>query len=618
MDVQGYLESKQWKVRRSAGEYQTQCPFCGDTNKYGHLYVNQEHGAFICFKCDEKGSFYELQVKLGDTPIPAAKLTADKWAVWQDVTNICQDALLESNEALHYLRNVRGLSPDTIGRYRLGWAPRDIMDRMLSRWKLSDLSHAGLVSDRNAPLFWDRVTIPYLQGDHVVGLRAKDIRGGILQVKDSDIRLFGSENARDQAEVYVCEGELDAMFLSQMGYPAVGVPGAMNYQEHWNSVFDKARRIFIVFDSDEAGHKGAVKTRETIGPRGRIVELPVPEEQVTTDITEYFLRDLHEKVDFAFLIDKHRGQRLFSYIEGLRERDDLYAKQGLKLGWIDFDLAIEPGLLPGQVVTVLAKTGAGKTGLVTQVCHNLSGWSNFKGDRGGPGVPVLLVSLEQTKAEISNRLQRIGNFYNVHASPEEVDSWHQKLRICDENRIPSGDLPLLFEEFVEEVGEPPGILIVDYLGYWARSFKGSGRYEQTSDAIMELKRYAKELGVPILTPHQVSRIGSKNRIEMDFARDSGVVEETSDFMLSLFRPLTEEGEDDVRRKADVRMEILKSRHGSVGRQIMLNWAPYSLALVARGGEEERKVMTEWTLLDTQVPYEEVLKYHKGLRTINAR
>lgn len=621
MDIQSYMESKGWKVRHSAGELQTQCPFCDDTNKYGHLYVNQEHGAFICFKCDEKGSFASLQVKLGDTPAPAALLTADKWAVWEDLVTMSQDALIESAEALHYLRKVRGLSPETIHDYRLGWAPKDWMDRMLKRWKITDLTKAGLVTDRNYPMFWDRVTIPYVQGENVVGLRAKEINGNILQVKDSDLRLFGVDNVRDQAEIYICEGELDAIYLSQLGYPACGVPGAMNYQEHWTSFFEKARRVYVIMDSDEAGHKGAVKTREAIGVRAKIVELPVPEGESTTDITEYFLRDGHEKNDFAYLIDQHRGQRLFSYIEGIRERDDLFGKKGLELGWGDFDRNIFPGLFPGQVVTVLARTGAGKTGLVTQICHNLSSWTNFKQDRGGPGLPVLLISLEQTKAEISNRLQRIGQFHNTGASPEQIDSWHSKLRICDENRIPSGDLPLLVEEFVEDVGEPPRLLIVDYLGYWAKAFKASSRYEQTSDAIMELKRYAKELQVPVVTPHQVSRISrGSQKIEMDFARDSGVVEETSDFMLSLFKYKVADEEEgvDIYRRATITMQILKSRHGNVGREISLLWAPYSLALVEAGGPKSRAVAIEQEMLSQQASYEDVMQVHRGIRAFSGR
>lgn len=610
--VEGYLQSKGWKLRHAAGELQSPCPFCGDTNKYGHLYVNPDTGAWICFRCDERGSFNDLQVKLGDPPEPLEAGYTDRQAVWADVVRISMEE--RPPQFYEYLHDQRGLTDETIDRYRLGWAPRNLQDRLLERWKMRDLEQAGLLGEHNYPLFWDRVMIPYYQGGRLVSLRGKQIGGGMLQVKDADLRLFGGDDLEGHKDVYLCEGEFDAMLLNQMGYAAAGLPGAMSYQELWGNQFSGATRIFVCLDADDAGRKGALRVKDHLGNKVRVVELPVPEGADSTDITEYFLRDGHTKDDFDGLIDQYRTQRLYSFMDGLREHEEMLEKEGLRIGFPDLDYAIEPGLLPGQLVTVLARTGAGKTGFVTTVCHNMSGWTNFKGDEGGPNLPVLLLSLEQTKAEISNRLQRIAGLYNIYAKPEEIDGWYSKLRVCDENRIPSGDVRAIVDEFVDDVGELPRLMVVDYLGYWARGFKGS-KYEQTSDAVMELKHYAKELGVTIIAPHQVSRLSrGSQRIEMDFARDSGVVEETSDFVFSLFRSKQDDEEDaDVRRQADVRLEILKSRHGSVGRQVMLYWAPYSLALISRSDKRERAVLAEWHMQNNQFPYGEVVQFHKGLR-----
>jgi KaiC/GvpD/RAD55 family RecA-like ATPase len=614
VEVEAYLKSKNWNLRKAPGEHQTQCPFCGDKNKAGHLYVNRDHGAFMCHRCGESGSFYDLQVKLGDRPEPAIKDMADKWAVWSDVVVECQDALLEAPEALAYLRERRGLRAETIGKYKLGWAPKDLMDRLLKRWTLGDLRHAGLVADNNYPIFWDRLLVPYFQRDHVVTLRGKALGGNMLQAKDTSIHLFGVDNVRGHSEVYICEGELDAMYLDQLGYPACAIPGALNFQEHWATWFDDAKRIFVVLDADEAGRKGATKIQTLLGRRARIVEFPVPHGQETTDVTEYFLRDLHTKDDFEQLIDRARGQRLFTFKEGIIERDDLLTREGLRLGWPDLDYAISPGLLPGQIVTVLAKTGAGKTAFLTQVIHNLSSWSTYDDSDGGPGIPVLFLSLEQTKAEIMTRLERTAGLFNSSADADEIDRWYCKLRICDENKIPSTDVPHLIDEFIDDVGEPPRMVIVDYMGYWARAFKAKSKYEQVSEAVMELKRLAKDFGTTVLSPHQVSRLGRVGqRLEMDFARDSGVVEETSDFVFSLYRPGEGEEEEDAQRRMDVRLEILKSRHGNVGKQVLMAWAPYSLALVPRGGRMEKSVKAEWILKDAQADYGEVLRFHKGLR-----
>lgn len=611
-----YLQAKGFKLRAAPGEHQTQCPFCGDKNRYGHLYVNRDHGAFICHKCGSKGSFYELQVMLGDKPEPYARELAHKSRVWDDLLDIATEGLLDSPEANEYLRVKRGLNSHSIAKYRLGWADKDWMGRLLERWNLAELKNAGLITEKNGknyPLFWDCVLIPYFQRDVVVTLRAKNIETGmILQVKDTGTHLFGVDNLRGHKEVVMCEGELDAIFLDQQGYNVCALPGAMSYQPQWSTWLEAAKRVFVVLDADEAGQKGAVKVEEALGKKARIIDLPVPDEETTTDITEYFLRDGHTKDDFQALLDENRGHRLFDFAEGLKERDELRVLQGLPLGWKDLDLALLPGLLPGQVVTVLAKTGEGKSAFLTQVAHNLSGWANFKGDQHGPAIPTLLLSLEQTKGEMANRLERVGRIYNPSIPAPEMADWYHNFMICDENRIPPGDLPGLVEEFIDRVGEPPRVVLVDYLGYWAKSFQGKDRYHQTSDAIMELKRFAKELGVVIITPHQVSREGKVGqRLDMDNARDAGTVEETSDFVLSLYRPQAGKEDDDQvdsLQRAEVRLEILKSRHGNKGRHIQMLWTPYSLAMVGRG-DMDKKVRIEWTMYDNQALYEDVLAVH---------
>lgn len=627
MTPETYLRRKGFSLRKAPGEHQTQCPFCGDKNKAGHLYVNREHGAFYCHRCGESGSFFKLQEKLGDRPEPMSKALSQKWDVWDAAVDICQDALLQNKDMLDYLKNIRRLKPKTIGKYRLGFAPDDLIERLKDKvdgpgFQHSDLKHAGLFSEKGHPLFFNRLIIPYMQRDRVVTLRGKYIGSNTLQAKDTSIMLYGADNVRGHAEVYVCEGELDAMYLDQLGYPACAIPGALSWQEHWNWWFDDVRRVFIVLDADKAGHEGALKIQHHLGRKARIIDLPVPDGEKSTDVSEYFIRDGYTTGDFDDLISEMRGQRLYSLEESLEERDILRTKQGLQTGWAQLDRAIHPGLLPGQIVTILAKTGAGKTALLTQLNHNLSSWQPLDKTTTGPSIPTLVLSLEQTKAEIGERLQRIGTLFNPWADRQELSQWYSKVLICDENRIPATDIPLLLEEFVEEVGIEPRLVVVDYLGYWSRAFKAKSKYEQVSEAIMELKQIAKANGVAIIAPHQVSRAGrAGQRLELDFARDSGVVEETSDFVFSMFRPeISEDEMDDAswQQKSEVKIEVLKSRHGAVGRTFTFYWAPYSLALVERDTDPivTRRIETEWKCQDMEMLYDDVKLIHQGQKWLH--
>lgn len=536
---------------------------------------------------------------------------------------VCQDALLDYPHMVKYLMEDRGLNADTIGKYRLGYMGGDFVSAMRDRgYKLGDLREAGLVGENsNHPLFVDRLVIPYINRENVITLRGKKIGGNMLQARGISLSLFGSDNIRSyEGDVYICEGEIDTMYLDQLGYVVCGIPGADTFKEEWVSWFENARRVFVLLDADDAGRKGADKIKSMLGAKTRVVELPVPDGEDSTDIQDYFLRDGYSTEDFDKLIEAYRGTRLFTVGDALIDRAEMLTAQGLQLGWKDLDHWIHPGILPGQVMVVLAKTGVGKTAWVSQVLHNLSEYFVFQNhdhEAVGPGIPTLMLSLEQTKGELVERMWRISRLYDPWMTDAQFKFAYKAIRLNDENRIPPGDLRILIEEYAEDVGVMPQLLVLDYLGYWARSFKAKSRYEQVSDAIMELKAMAKEFKVPIIVPHQVSRGGRRGeRLELDFARDSGVVEETADFAFSLWAPHTKEDREDqqtgVLDRADVRLEILKSRHGGVGRETRMLWAPASLALPPAGDNWFKKlVLKEYEWVDQGKLYAEVHKLHRG-------
>lgn len=547
--------------------------------------------------------------------------TQARWRVFHHTVEVCQDILLDYPDVLEYLMKERGLSADTIGKYRLGFMGRGYLDAMKKRgFSLADLREAGLVAeDGNALTMSNRVIIPYFDGDDVVTIRGKQIGGNVLNARGVSLTLFGVNNVRGKEEAFICEGEMDTMLADQLGYAACGVPGADTFQKVWASSLAEAKRVIVLLDSDDAGDNGAAKIIEELGSRAVRVRLPVPEGEKSTDLTEYLLRDGQQLKDLQELVAAAFPRRLFTIEEALAERDEMLTLKGIELGWKDLDHWINPGLLPGQVAVVLAKTGVGKTAWLTQVLHNLSAYWVFKDHefrQVGPDLPMLVLSLEQTKAELVERMRRIANFYNPWISREQFIQAYRNVRVNDENKIPPEDLEPIFEEYAEDVGTSPRLVVLDYLGYWARAFKAGSRYEQVSDAIMELKAIAKQYHVVVLVPHQVSRTGRRGeRLELDFARDSGVVEETADHTFSLWAPHgNREDTNDPKtaeERADVRLEILKSRHGGVGRETRMVWAPASLALPPAGDRLLRDAaLKEYELLDRGLLYEQIHQWHR--------
>jgi hypothetical protein len=238
---------------------------------------------------------------------------------------------------------------------------------------------------------------------------------------------------------------------------------------------------------------------------------------------------------------------------------------------------LDLSMRPKQLMVLLARTGHGKTTWIVNTMHRMA--------LAEPDLRFLFVSLEQTRGEWFDRAYRLCSFSDRELSMDRVvEFWTPRLRLVDSNRLGEAALVEMIEQTTEELGARP-VVFLDYLGYWAQSFPGDA-YHRTSDAVMSLKAIAKHCEVAIVTPHQVSReTGSAGRPSADRARDSGKVNETADFLLTLWYPDMEltptiDGADE--RTGQVHIYIDKSRTGGVGRTITYQMAPLSLALVPPG------------------------------------
>jgi replicative DNA helicase len=223
-------------------------------------------------------------------------------------------------------------------------------------------------------------------------------------------------------------------------------------------------------------------------------------------------------------------------------------------------------------MVVVAKTGSGKSIWLLNMFERICTVQ--------PDKKILFVSLEQTRGEWWERARRIYRFFHPGATDADAANfWRPRLFIDDRNRVNEDQLLGLIEDFKYETGQKPDLIGVDYLGYWARSFKGMP-YERTSDAIMSLKAIAKDQRIPIIVPHQVSRmVMHGTEPALDSLRDSGVTEETADFVFVLWGEDTMSGKSIEDRTGELHLKILKSRHGGSGHRDSFAFAPLSLAIV---------------------------------------
>jgi len=269
----------------------------------------------------------------------------------------------------------------------------------------------------------------------------------------------------------------------------------------------------------------------------------------------------------------------------------------LKFGWAKTD-ATTRGMRMGDVIQMIASTGVGKTMWAQNLMVNLVNQY--------PTLPIMFYSLEQTGVMAFER------FAMMEGSLEskQVEGWYKnadkKIQeklvetmrsfsknyknfvVVDESGIDMKKLEqYTLQAGMLTFGAPVKVVVIDYLGYLQG--EGGDMYHKVSVISKQLKELAKKLNCIVISLHQVSKIGKTggDPIEGYMARDSGVVQESADIMISAWRPELKEDLSDEEKKdlEGVYMtKIVKNRYGEVGRKIEFFFQKRYLKLLEKRDE----------------------------------
>ncbi|WP_439671452.1 SF4 helicase domain-containing protein [Cupriavidus necator] len=257
-----------------------------------------------------------------------------------------------AGRVLEYLMTERKLSPETIQAFKVGASKDD-----------------------------DTIIFPYLRGGELVNVKhlalQRDPAGKkkTWQAADAEPCLFGWDLIADDAKaVLITEGELDAMSLYQYGLGALSInQGAGNHQ--WiDSDFDRLERfqeIFLWFDNDEPGQKGAKEVANRLGlDRCRIVRFHLKDanealQQGTTIDEISAALDSAERIEPADLRtpDAYLNEVLALFHDGPVNQS------GATMPWPAW--ADRVRLRPGELSIWTGISGHGKSDLLGQVVINL-------------------------------------------------------------------------------------------------------------------------------------------------------------------------------------------------------------------------------------------------------
>jgi replicative DNA helicase len=258
-----------------------------------------------------------------------------------------------------------------------------------------------------------------------------------------------------------------------------------------------------------------------------------------------------------------------------------YEPVRLGFGTIDAELR---GISPGQVCAVAARTAVGKTWLLGTIAQNIT---------ARPDVGCLTLSLEMPGAEW---LERDFAMW-ADVAPEQVEEWARQgelgkhaagfldrmsnARVIEEG-IALNELVAAIEQTRATLTVPLRAVLIDYLGLLNAT--GRDAYERASAVAKGMKKVAKATRLPIVVACQLSRAGGNGSepVTIEMLRDSGVIEESLDFLLGCWRP-GKAGNlappEAIELQDTLRVAILKNRKGRDGRVVDLTFRPQSRRLV---------------------------------------
>jgi replicative DNA helicase len=258
------------------------------------------------------------------------------------------------------------------------------------------------------------------------------------------------------------------------------------------------------------------------------------------------------------------GDLIEPFLENLKPEGE---RAGVTTGWADVDACISR-LRPGQLVTVGARPGVGKSVMMACLAHHVG---------VKLGLPVWVGTLEMSVPEYMARL------VSSHASvtlknllePEFLtdDDWrrlskaHERLRevgtlVIDDE--PGMGIPHIRSALrsMRRAGRPAALAVVDYLQLMRSAERSENRQVEVAGFSRSLKLLAKEFQVPIVVAVQLNREVERRadkKPTMADIRESGGVENDSDVVILLHREDAYDPESP--RAGEIDFIVDKNRNG---------------------------------------------------------
>jgi len=398
-------------LEQQGAEFKGLCPLHDE--RTGSFTIRQEDdGVFMfhCFGCQANGNLLQLVQKVNNLSWPQAVEKCQQFLGWREGSERVEKtfksiakkeeavtipveqlypaerALENTPAALQWLAG-RGISLETAKKFRLGF-----------------VQSAKAVNPHHTWVDQGWIVFPTIDGDQITALKYRSIQGkkhpetgeeGFLYKKGMKPSLFNLRGVDPFSDVFVVEGEPDAMVLTQAGFTAVAYPSAS-----YNPTADEkdkllaASRIFLAGDSDVPGQTAMTKLWNELRERTFKLEWPLG----MKDANETFLRGSNSDLGvFKATVETAMARGLeqpmpfmFDIRESFRQADStkpMERADRLRFPWPQIDGW--GAIVPGDVVAVSAtETGQGKTSwLMNVLLYNAVKFGRIPANYSGEVLP---------------------------------------------------------------------------------------------------------------------------------------------------------------------------------------------------------------------------------------
>jgi len=437
---------------------------------------------------------------------PAFKKTVYKKPS-QDNAETYHQALLEDSNAMEYVLG-RGIKRESVAKFKLG-----LYQNNGTQW----------------------LTIPHYQGKRLVNIKFRSLPPADKSFKrmpGCKSILFNMDSLNGHKEIFICEGELDTIALAQEDIENVigTTTGSGSFDPEWVDQLKDLEKIYIVYDADEAGQKGARSLAKRLGyNRCYNIELPAGQ-----DVNDFF-DDGHDIFDFQKLIHKAYKFDLPGVISTdtaidllQRERDQGNESLGLQTPWENVN-KLTKGFHPGDFIILSAPPKTGKTSWAL----NISQAQAFNGD------PILFYCLEMRPERLIKKVLQ-ARYKSEYLSSEQI--WTAKKEFAglplyfaySFKKLKLEDVLNLIRESIKRYDLK--FVVFDNIHFLVRSI--SNVNEELGQVVQGFKLLAEELEIPIMAIAQPRKRDVSSREEIMRAEDikySNAIHADCDQMIILYR-----------------------------------------------------------------------------------